>query len=331
MYSSSRNVSSERTVNGDSLYSSSRTETILETSEVSSTKTVEEQLLEKGFTTENKVLVRGTNNSVQCQYALASSKSGDMVYVEMDTDAYVTTNGNYSTYVESYSAQSFPVDLRRTLLNCTQTDVCGVAIERSGEICTIQNSPTRTGPVEVVLHRVETDSLSRSIVEGDSVIAYPVVRCSEILSCEDIVELSRKIACAARRLRKASVETIKCRLDYTYECEEKMAESLKCAMKTVYSKILEVHESLCYLEDLRESYWCNPPCSSEGKEKYRLLKYNIVKRNVWLVELLRYANGLSDYQKIFIDAKCELDTLTDKIKCNYRDIDCVWTDNECGY
>ncbi len=282
---------------------------------------VESQLASKGYITTDRVLTKTPSGQVEGRYLKTINERGQTAFVELDTEGFVSVQPEDLTMIESKSASKVPMSVKVGTLECASSDVCGVAFECEGELCTLTRENPSMAPTELVLHTVSKPS-ERSIVEEGTPIAYPIVRLSEINA--DNEQVVKSVDAATARIRNASYKA--CVEDMRKT--DKSCENLKSEFKTLSGTIdlafRKLGSSIQELEKYRTGYDNVPPQNDEQREKYRTLAFNLRRRHDMMVDLLRICVQVSTYsdQLRFVGEK--FSELTRHVDEAYKGIEYVY-------
>lgn len=262
---------------------------------------LEQELLNAGYGPVSKIVVRAPNGDHRTQYIKAINKMGQSVFVLIDEQGYAAARSTDLTLIESNSASVVPYSLKTGAYNCAGKDVCGVAFEcGSDNICVMSHGSDDLTPKEANFVFVEQAAPSAATLESDgSIMSYPVVRLSEIRANPDLVLANTDAV--TRRLRNTA---------YAAELEElgKLQQSIN-QLNTNYIEFAQLQTgvakrltaSLSQLEAYNKGYMANPPATDDAKNRYRLVQFNLTRRNQDIATLLRLVKRVAD-ARIEIDA-----------------------------
>ena len=259
-------------------------------------------LADRGYMPFRTTMVKGNNGNVP-KYVKAINDRGNTVYVKIDMDGNVMTQPGDLTTIESKEATSVPLSVKIGAYNCAGLDVCAVALECDDGICMLMKDDD-TNMKEVMLTKVEKRS-EEGIVEGDSPIAYPVVRLSEIL--ENPVMTSKIIDDATVKMRNAAVQNYLRKVDELEGSNKKNIvgsrneanQSVEMFVKKIDNIMITLLTKLKNLEGKRNKYDAVPPKNDKEVEDLRKISLEIRNVNDKLINLLKLSKNIERYINIF--------------------------------
>ena len=284
-------------------------------------QSVEDQLAIRGYITTDRVLTKSPSGEVEGRYLKTINERGQIVYVEPDTEGYVSVQPEDRTMIESKSASKVPMSARTGTFECAGMDVCGVAFECEGELCTLTREDASMAPSELVLHTVGKPA-ERSVVEEGTPIAFPIVRLSEILVApEQVVE---SIDTATVRIRNASYQSCVADMNRINRSLDSASGNFKTLVGTLDGTFKKLGASVNELEALRAGYDAVPPQNDEQREKIRKITFNLHRRHDMLTDLLRLCKTVSAYGEHVNEISDKFSDFTDHIEEAYKGIDFVY-------
>jgi hypothetical protein len=146
---------------------------------------VESILLRNGYVVQENIMIRDPKDHDQVGLRRARNKYGDVVMILIDRDqVYISPTGKDITLIEKKEVEVVPVSTTMSAYDCVQNEVCGVAMECENGICTAVRDNNNMQPMvttlEFVTPHAEQSIAQKSVVLDSHVIAYPIVRLSEI-------------------------------------------------------------------------------------------------------------------------------------------------------
>lgn len=282
---------------------------------------VESQLFDKGYVTTDRILTKTPTGGVEGRYLKAINERGQTVFVELDTDGFVSVQPEDLTMIVSKRASKIPVSVKTGAMECAGSDVCGVAFECNGEVCTLTREDPSMAPSELVLHSV-SKSTERSVVEEGTPIAYPLVRLSEIIT--DNSQVVQNVDAATSRIRNASYNACVEDMRKTNEICDEMKAKFKVLVGTIDVAFQKLGTSIKELECYRVDYDNIPPQNDEQKEKYHKLAFNLRRRHDMMVDLLRICSQVSGYGDQLKFTSDKFDEFTQHIDEAYKGLDFVY-------
>lgn len=252
----------------------------------------EEELLKHGYAIVDKVFTRDGSGKVVCEYIKARTVRGQLVFVEMDSGGCVAYRKDDLTAVRTKDAIKVPHSAKMGALECADLNVCGVAFECEGGICTLVRkcddrsmAPSEHHLVTVTKHR------DTAIVMDDNPIAYPVVKMSEIIAnnclvMENIDKVTRKMRNKGFLRCKKNLKENKCLL-------QKLVHEYHVFCENTADMFDRLQRSIDDLEHIQDPYLECPPECDENKAKYRTLGFNLRTRHDYLEHLIRHCDEVA--------------------------------------
>lgn len=291
-----------------------------------SNASIENELLNVGYTPLSKIVVRSSNGEKRTQYIKAVNRKGQKVYILIDVNGYTTAKASDLTFVESQTVTLVPYSLKVGAYECAGTNVCGVAFECGADaVCVISRGSQDLNPKEASYIFVERQTPSINTIESKGAItSYPVIRLTEIRSNPPLVLQNTDVV--TRRLRNTA---------YTAQIEE-LANTQKSIDKlnqafTRFNSIREttapkLTHTLRTLEQYNDGYLVNPPLTDELKDRYRRLQFNLAQRNDNIVTLLQIMKRVDDNRAEIDVITREINELSDIAEKELSNVDLVLTE-----
>ena len=280
---------------------------------------LEEELMKHGYVPLERIMV-GDGCSTTSRYIRARNKVGQVVFILVDTEGYIGVRPQDLTMVESKNANVIPYSIKKGAYDCAQVEVSGVAFDCQNSVCIVtreeNNLPRETNFVYAG-RRVDATA-----VVGDDIISYPVIRLSEIRANPDMV-LAGTMAVTSRiqRAAWAASEREMCELEEsleTYLATFRLFKQFRSALHERWS---------CSMNELVEptNQFLSLPeiCKPEDRERFRLLQYNLSRRNTLLTELLRCTRQITEHRCVLERNKQEIFDLTNCTFQEYKGVDSV--------
>ena len=287
--------------------------------------TIEQQLASRGYISKDKVIIRDANGQISSRYIKAVNDRGQTVLVDLDTDGNVvifqSDLDRKNILIESKNGSNIPYSAMIGSYECAGMDVCGVAFECDGEVCTL----TRTEAAEpkmVVLTTAEK-IITRQGLFGDTPISYPIVRLSEILV--DPIRVGDAIDKATRRIRAAAYEIALDELCMTEKALVEMNLSFQRLVneqKRIY-KVL--YRTLEEVEQLRDRHLKSGLKCDADREKYRKVIYNLHRRHEMLVDLLRVSRETSNLRSLTLPVSEKMNELSEFLGNAFKGLEYTYT------
>jgi hypothetical protein len=267
---------------------------------------IENELLNNGYTPLSKIVVRAESGDKRTQYIKAINKKGQKVYILIDTNGYTTTQSCDITFVEVHGANIVPYSLKTGAYNCAGRDVCGVAFERGSDaICILSRSPQDLTPKETTFFFVEQHTPTDVGIESEeNIMTYPVIRFSEIRTNPSLMLANTDLV--TRRLRNSSYTAELKELSNMQQSIDKLNTAFVRFNQMCENAARNLNRTLSQLEQWNDIYMSNPPSTDETKDRYRKLQYNLIQRNEGILTLLRSMGKVTD-------KRAEIDAITREI------------------
>lgn len=161
-------------------------------------------LVKNGYHPVSTVIVKNNEGGLEGRYVKALNKMGQHVFVLLDTQGYTAVDPKDLTMIEAKAASIVPLGVKASGLDNAGAEVSGVAFECNEGVCTLIRGQDTT-PRETSFVYVEKKAEKAAIIQ-DHVIAYPIVRLSEIIANPDLV--MKNVDIATRRIRNAAYQNV---------------------------------------------------------------------------------------------------------------------------
>jgi len=249
---------------------------------------VEEELIESGYTPVSKIVV-SKNGELEGKYIKALNKYGQYVYVELDTEGILAIDGDIITHTEVKDATEIPlVDAYK----CVEGGVCGVASECEGGVCTLTRTKGSKYPRQTTLVRQErsTDT-STSAMLGDDMIAYPVVRLSEIRANPKNALFAQNEATTLLRDRR-NVALDKDLAEMAFLLNTLTAEFNE--FQDIREELIRnINSNLTELEKANVTYVVDPPATPDEISEYNFIVTELKRGNDVVIDILKCADEVA--------------------------------------
>jgi len=272
---------------------------------------VEDMLSRSGFTPVDKILTKDENDMLMCQYIKSTDPSGKTVYVDMDCKGYVSVDPENMTMVQASGASSVPYSLKMGAYECADNDVCGVAFECDGEVCTLKRVDNDVVPSEDVFAQVSSGS---PLVANDGItksqpIPYPIVSLTDIKKnpaqvMSSIRESHNRMRNVAFRQADRDAENL---LDAVRNLDQEIAR-FNTNQKDVSAKL---SRTISQLEEIHQDYQRDPPSTAETKKAYRSVQYNLRRRNDLVIDHLKLSESVTSRMDRIKELVGEIKSLND--------------------
>ncbi len=255
---------------------------------------IENQLADKGFIVTDRIFLSPRpGGTPQGRYAKAVNDRGQIVFIDLDIDGYISHHSTDLTMIETQQASVVPYSVMMGTAECAGKDVCGVAFECSGQLCTLTRSDPDLTPKTTILTTTEKTVERTATIDGIP-IAYPIIRLSEIMANPKLA--SKSVDEVTRRIRNTSYNA--CMEENTKVRDAISTLSTKFAQlaRTQNQKFLDLGKSIQTLEQYRGGYeQQSDPQKEKETEKSKKTAFNLRRRHELFVDLIRLCQGAASY------------------------------------
>lgn len=277
-----------------------------------STSSLENEIMNFGYTPLSKIVVRSTDGEKRTQYIKAINRNGQKVFILIDVKGYTSARDDDIVVDEKNDANMIPYSLKMGAFNCSGKDVCGVAFECGTSVCVVSRNLEETTPSESTFtFSREGDVAIINVENRKSVLVYPIVRLSEIRVNPDLVLHNSDIV--TRRLRNSLYVTLVENLAGTQRSISKLNHLFNKFNQARELYASKLNKTLTTLEEWNNVYLSNPPRTDIEKDKFKKLQNNLTIRNDGIGTLLKLMDVAADQKKE-----------VDKINNNLSDILAIW-------
>ena len=273
---------------------------------------VERTLTRAGYVPVDQVLTKDDNDMMMCQYIKAVDETGRTTFVDMDCEGYVSVDANSKPMVATNEASVVPYSVKMGTFECADSDVCGVAFECEGEVCTLKREGDSLEPTESVFtqsHQPGSEGHSHHGMLKNHPIAYPIV------SLTDIMNNPEQVACSIRdsHNRMRNIGFSQCQRDS--QDLSTSVDRLNKEIRRYISKQKEVSEALsrtiAQLEAAHAQTKGQAPQSPEAAAVFRSVKYNLRRRNDMVVDHLKLCESVNSRMDKVNELTSEIRALND--------------------
>ncbi len=261
-----------------------------------------------------KLIYDGSTGLV-ARYLKALNTYGETIYIYLDKEGHISTDGICQRAVRSESAsQSFDVLLDQDMKDMfyeLSFDLYGVAVEHKNNLSILTRRTDK--PQDFESRHMEVS------FESSYLTFYPVIRLSEI---EEASTAALKAGSESfRRIRnkllgRATKESMSNHLKVA-EYHDRSAEFIRRASEATVnlSRVIKGLEDTCQsLQNKQNSYGL----SAKDEDKYELAIYNLIHRHKLFEKLLRYYQNFSKFN---INHAEEIRNLTAQLDKDFLGID----------
>ena len=242
---------------------------------------VQAELVKLEYAPISKIVV-AKEGALEGKYIKALNKYCQHIYVELDIEGVLVVEEGLTAHLERESVTETPLNVQMEAFQCAQNDVCGVAFECDGGVCTLTQEETMN-PRRTSFVRVERKEEVSALMVGDN-IAYPVVKFSEIRA-NPITSLEAQNS-ATKALRNQSYDKLVQGLDQMSQYINSLVLEFNTFNVARGSLSAKVHEDLVNLERLKNSYLSVSPLHQQEEVEYKAVMKALCKRNKIVVDIL---------------------------------------------
>ena len=217
---------------------------------------LDEFLVQNGFVKTSLVTMK-SDESVP--YIKAYTKLGHSCYIELDSIVAGPCTSSERMRVSLKNTSIIPSPTKISVATCAKSIVCGVAFECNDEVCVL--SPAQGEGYREVNMTISDLANSKTLVVAGSPIAYPVVRCSEVL--KQPAQMICNIRDASHNIRCQAVAFNTKALADEISQVSALMESLKC-LQARYCDVYTAFERETQFLENELVKW--ESCGSKGKE-----------------------------------------------------------------
>jgi len=245
---------------------------------------VQKELIDMGYAPISEIVIT-KEGAMEAKYIKVLNKYCQPVYVELDTEGVIAIEKGTVVHVERQEATETPYDIQVEALECAGKDICGVAFECEGGICTLmKEEEITTTPRKTTFIRAEREKeASANMAEDD--IAYPVMKFSEIKSNPQVAtEIQNK---ATMRLRNQSYDNLVQEIEDMAQLINALVIEFNAFNDMRDNLSAGVHERLVNLERLKNSYLMTPPVNEAEQEEYQVVLKDLCRQNRIVINILQ--------------------------------------------
>ena len=274
-----------------------------------------------GYLPLDKVITKDENNLLMCKYIKAMDNSGRTVFVDMDCEGLVSVDPNNMTMTRVSNASVVPYSTKMGAYECTSSDVCGVAFECEGEVCTLQRSAESMEPRETVFAEVHNRQNGSNGVLSNQPIAYPIV------SLTDIKKNPEQVACSIKvshdRMRNVAFGQCRKDTDQTVMATEMLANEIERFNNNRKSVSQKLADTIAEFETMDAGLNRQAPSARKNKLK-RTVQYNLRKRNDLVVDHLKLCESVNARANRIMELAEEIKALNDYAAQLFDGLDTVY-------
>jgi hypothetical protein len=275
---------------------------------------LDNELLKLGYQSVGKIVIR-KNGQLQTDYVKAINQRGQKLYILVDEPGFNPISKQDITVMELNSAGNVPYSLKNGTFNHAGIEVLGVAFECGlDSICTLIRDEPELPPIE------NNYTFVNAVNNVDhSLIAYPIVKLSEIRADKDTI--LDHVDCVTRRLRKAAYNTELNALKVAQISLERLENSLNAFSCLRDKTVININKTLAELNELNDCYLSNPPQDDDNRESFRKVYQNLIKRNEAISTLLRCMHKVAHKFVLLDELSAEIDGITMHCEEEFKNIE----------
>ena len=246
---------------------------------------VETVILNLGYKVIEKVYISDQNGVKSVEYILATNRSGNYVFVELDNPGQVIINEEDSSILNIAEATVIPENVR----NYYGQEVDNVAIMCKDGVCFLSNQSE--GPREKAFYYSSKMSERFAFYEN-SILPIPVVRMSVLVS--DPAGVSSMIDAVTLKLRKKALERDIIKKEEVREVVGALCRNISELFVIQEASEFRLLRSINELEGFKAQYESMSVLSDVDKVKYQRVLNNLAIRNALAMEYLSNNQDLAN-------------------------------------
>jgi len=273
-------------------------------------------LLQKGFVPLGSIVIANDDGiKGKVRYIKAYDVFGNTAYIDLEEEereVYVSPND--LTMIEIRSANTLPLATKLSALDCAKLDVCGMAFECDGGVCTIKRDAGSLESKTTSFAVMKAPQVSWGREEGLAV-SYPIVKLSEVLL--NPWEVSKRLEKAALRIEYQSikaynqeVERLAERFTNVTNVLTVLPKAMSLAERSVTSSMLKLRN---ISSDLRATNGGKGPLTAADKAFSTQLAYNVHLRQ-------KYMNDLLVFTRVMNEHKMKVDRLNEDLVKRFEEL-----------
>jgi len=243
---------------------------------------IEQKLLNLGYTPVDKVVVREGNDEFSAKYIKVMTPTGQGALVELNEEGYVSPGATDLNVVEVKDASSIPYSHKIGTLESVGQEIRGVAFLCEDNVCVVTREEERVTPTETFYIATEKAG-DRTAVLDDVPVAYPVVRFKEVVA--EPKEVAKSIDKAASDLRKRAYQMAVDELKQVRGSIDELEKALADFDLVQKDAARRLGDSFKELDKYHAQYDKDIVIESNRDRYVRLMK-NYHKRHQLLIDLL---------------------------------------------
>jgi hypothetical protein len=281
---------------------------------------VENELIKLGYQPVRKFFVRGEDGNLIASNIEVRDDRGQHLYVELDTDGYVSYLPDDVTIIRTEVSGVIPDKLRQDMTKCAD-GICGVSFKCENGLCT----SLREGKKEdFIILDGETDSESQ-LSEGHH-LAYPMVKLSDIK--KDKKQTVDKINTATRNIRKGVKKHCLDELTALKTSINNLSNIATTFTQKFTGIFNTLDEDISKLESFYDAYNNMSTRNVTQEAKFKAVIQNLAPRYEKLDKLLSFCSRIVELTDALDSDNAEVKEYVTEIDKYFNDIDKNYLNSE---
>lgn len=288
------------------------------------------QLLDRGVVMMDQIVVRNQQGEVAEQFIKGVTKYGDKVLILLDHGQLEAPNVEGSL---SANSTLVPYSLKTGVHQCSKSELCGVAFDCQGEVCTLIRKRGSLDPQEITFKLKGTQRFQLPVgvvMANDAVNAYPVVLWSEFWGAPNMTPSEVRthmlmmlgyIDIVSQRINAYISRSVDGLLEKTVDAAKHLKKKLKAIDIAVFHSDnkgarglrQDLEGSVNKLRAFTEGYQKLDPIPEDYQELARLTEINLYHRKEYLRQLNSLINSTVGYVDLINNINQQLQTVLEQI------------------
>lgn len=248
-----------------------------------------------GYTVDKKIMVKDNSRVEKCAFVQATNKLGQTVYVDLDVDNLnVVSDADMTMITSEKSVHIIPNSVKNGIMATSGCE--SVMLDCKDGICYLTND-METNRIEES-HLIFTERCAeRNVIPENNLLAYPVVRLSEIEAhptavLESTSKSTSRILNNACKICECEIEDTFAQFQFMYESMCSLNQSIQYFKKTLNCTMKELNDMNCELMSIR----CP---TGEDLCLQERIKQNLKYRYELYNELIKSCKVLTQHSPVF--------------------------------
>lgn len=276
---------------------------------------LENELNGLGYVIIAKIAVK-YNNKEEIKFLKAINKMCQKVFIYVDVTGYCSKNNNI--IIVENDNNLLPYSVKNGTHNCVGVEVSGVFFEYgSNSLCSIMRGDNDLKFKETnYIFNSETNK--HEVMFDGCFVTYPILKLSEIREAPCIIlENTNKVI---RRLRNIEDSHERAELLKTHNSLEKLNETFNMFNHACNNSTENLVKSLRKLDHENLYYINNPPQTEDEKEKYKMIRENLIMVNDNIVKLICVMKKAAAEKKNLEQINFNIENITDYLNKEFVDL-----------